>query len=405
MQPAQGQANKGDRNKAFSKLSVHNIAVSDSFDGYVRYIGNAWLQLDGLYGISLQPLLSWNLSPVKRAGTTMTIWPEFWCDPDVELVLEIKLGSLDGKPGFRKGWKFLMQPGMEPFTIDSSAEGYLCFSLLVRGSGFLQIGTLHCRQMLTEWGVVSAGDRRYADPYGGEALSLFDQGDGEAPLIIHFSDFQRRESYEDGMLFRTFGVPGLTFADPRIFSGCYYIGSKEYEQYVSQRIREVMGKLNFRWDQVIFSGFGMGAYAAVHYGIQMPSKAILMTQPVLNITRAAEGEQSLRPGRFPGAMDCLKYLMSVQDEHDQEALNARIWNELDAADLHRTSFAAAYMLQDDYDPTAWNDLVTHLAGKDTTLYGKGVVGRHDDEPKALRNWYLMQYKRILTEEFGRQMGL
>ena len=190
--------------------------------------------------------------------------------------------------------------------------------------------------------------------------------------------------------------------DPRLFDGCFYIGTEDLEKRITETVAHAMQQLHFEGKDVVFSGFGMGAYAALYYGIQFKPSAILMTEPVLDIYTAAKGERTLRPGRFPGAMDAYRYLMLEKGLRDPNVLNDLIWQRTDAADFSQTEFAIAYMQDDDFDPEAYDKLVSHLSKQGVRIYGKGITGRHGDAPDEIRSWYLHQYRRILAERFERQ---
>lgn len=390
--------------KEFSKISVHNIQLIRSWNGEISYVGNAWMVLSGEFGPdgAMSPLLAWDLNPAKYAGRNIHLWPEISTEGDIRLELSVKLGQWNHGGSFVKEERYPITEDRTPFVFaEESTDGYLSMALYASGRGTLRLGTMHCRQEMTPTGTILTGDDRFADRFGGEVLSYYHPGDGKPPLVVHFCDFSKTESYRDAALFELFGVPYVIFADPRLFDGCFYIGSPEYEGYIQGKIQEAKDALEMRSDRMLFSGYGMGGYAAVHYGIPFRPNTIMMAQPIMNITRCAEDERTIRPGRFPGAMDILKYLEMVPVPTTAEEINGRIWKEIDAANLKRTDFAIAYMKEDDYDPTAYSDLIDHLAMKNTLIYGKGITGRHGDDPKAVRNWYYNQFRQILRDEFYR----
>ncbi len=61
------------------------------------------------------------------------------------------------------------------------------------------------------------------------------------------------------------------------------------------------------------------------------------------------------------------------------------------------------MIEDDYDADAYQTLLSHLRSAGAEAYGKGIHGRHNDNTGAIVNWFVMQYKKILHEDFGRKM--
>lgn len=425
------------KRRGFMKISVHNLQVSPFFAGDVRYFGNAWVELSGTFGkkaardetsdwsdktnrtsetaktkgtastvernnADISQLLCWNLCPYKEKDMPVIIFPELWTDGSVESFLEVSVLSKGTKGAPYWFHQYPLRNEMAPIVLSEPIEGQLSFSLFARGKGTLHVGTLHVREQRSTYGTILPGDRRIADSFGGELFSYFDPGDRKPPLTVHFADIDRQEAFGDTKVFRLYGVPQLQFFDPRLFDGCFYIGTEDLEKRITETITHAMQQLHFDGKDVVFSGFGMGAYAALYYGMQFKPVAILMTEPVLDIYTAAKGERTLRPGRFPGAMDAYRYLMLEKGLRDPNVLNDLIWQRTDAADFSQTEFAIAYMQDDDFDPEAYDKLVSHLSKQGVRIYGKGITGRHGDAPDEIRSWYLHQYRRILAERFERQ---
>ena len=117
----------------------------------------------------------------------------------------------------------------------------------------------------------------------------------------------------------------------------------------------------------------------------------------------AANEKHLRSGGFPPALDMLLYLKGDTDEQAVAALNDRFWKKFDATDWSRSEFIVAYMLEDDYDPNAYEQLISHLQSEGVQVYGKGIHGRHNDNTGAIVSWFLSQFERVLREDFGRRM--
>ena len=60
------------------------------------------------------------------------------------------------------------------------------------------------------------------------------------------------------------------------------------------------------------------------------------------------------------------------------------------------------MIEDDYDSDAYNTLISHLDSEGVQVYGKGIHGRHNDDTNGIVRWFSSQFKKILTEDFGRR---
>ena len=84
-----------------------------------------------------------------------------------------------------------------------------------------------------------------------------------------------------------------------------------------------------------------------------------------------------------------------------ERLNRRFWGKFDATDWGRSKFVVSYMVEDDYDATAYASLIAHLRSEGAQVYGKGLHGRHNDNTGGIVNWFSSQFDKLLREDFGR----
>ena len=73
------------------------------------------------------------------------------------------------------------------------------------------------------------------------------------------------------------------------------------------------------------------------------------------------------------------------------------------ADWGRSKLIVSYMLEDDYDPDAYERLCSHLRSGGTRLYGKGIHGRHNDNTGAIVKWFISQFEQVLSEDFARRI--
>jgi accessory secretory protein Asp2 len=168
-------------------------------------------------------------------------------------------------------------------------------------------------------------------------------------------------------------------------------------------IRKYMDELGFTGEQVIMSGLSMGTFGALYYGCDIRPKTIIIGKPLASIGDVAINERIHRPGGFPTSLDILAFIEGDMDEVAVERLNNRFWDKFDRADWRRTKFIVSYMIEDDYDSTAYNTLISHLSAGGVQVYGKGIHGRHNDETNAIVNWFVSQYEKTLLEDFGRRI--
>ena len=77
---------------------------------------------------------------------------------------------------------------------------------------------------------------------------------------------------------------------------------------------------------------------------------------------------------------------------------------MDQQDLTKTNFSIAYMENDDYDPTAFDDLSRHLLNQANRLNSYSLPGRHNDDSAGMLQWFLMRYRQILQHDFVNRHG-
>ena len=234
-----------------------------------------------------------------------------------------------------------------------------------------------------------------------EAFCYFEPGNRKPPFNIYFSGYKTMQGFEGLNMMRQLGCPFLLISEPRLEGGCFYLGSEEYEEMVRGMIQRHMEELGFTGDQMIFSGLSMGTFGAFYYGCDFTPHAVLVGKPLTSIGNIAANEKYLRAGGFPTSLDVLHYLCGSLDDEAVKGANARYWDKFNQADWGNTKFIVAYMIEDDYDATAYQDLISHLHSSGVKLYGKGIHGRHNDDTAGVVQWFRNQYKEMIYEDFRR----
>ena len=59
------------------------------------------------------------------------------------------------------------------------------------------------------------------------------------------------------------------------------------------------------------------------------------------------------------------------------------------------------MLEDDYDMTAYNRLISHIDDVGVEIIGKGIHGRHNDDTYSIVSWFKTQFDETLKLDFKR----
>ncbi len=382
------------------RRALEHFHLNPAFVHHAAYEGHNHLTLSQRYGSGTEmvPILSlrdsimiWEEQPLDlywelRAGENVTISVR---------VRQIAEGSLDTVV---RTWDLTGEDLRAPFFLCSRGRGTLSVTLFAKGEGELNVGPLHTRYAREDAGVFFPGGRRIAGEDGREAAVYFEPGDWKPPLCVYFSGYRTAEGFEGLRMLRDMGVPFLLVTDMALEGGAFYLGNPDFEVKVLSAILDTLEQLHFTQDQLILSGISMGSSGAVYYGAELHPHAVIVGKPLLNLGNIAANERLLRPGGFPTSLDILQRFAGTDGG---ENFNRRIFDRVDAADWEGTEVAASYMAQDDYDPTAYQDLLRHLRGKHATLYGKRITGRHNDNTGAVVEWFVSQYRRILREDFER----
>lgn len=386
------------------KFNLRDLTISHEFSGKVKWDGNYRLILEGEFGESFQQAAFWRYNTLISREQTIDLWLEYHKDSNVEIILTIdkfENGSishiLEHREFDEKELKNIIQ-------IHGGREGgWFSISLKAKGSGYLQIIALHNRISRGTHGYFLPGGERYVAANREEVFCYFEPNDLKPPLNVYFSGYKTLQGFEGYYMMKSMGCPFLLLAEPRLEGGGFYMGTPEYERLYVEIIEKYMGELGFSANQVILSGLSMGTFGALYYGCDIRPHAMIIGKPLASIGNVARNEKYLRPGGFPTSLDVLRCQCRGLDTEAIQKLNNKFWDKFDKTDWGNSKFAISYMLEDDYDADAYHTLLEHLESAGTQVYGKGIHGRHNDNTNAIISWFVMQYKKILREDFGREI--
>ena len=385
------------------KFNPKNIAVAQGFYGSVQWKGNESVVLEGEFGTELNQAVFWRNNIPIFEGQAIELWLEYEKDSEIEVALSITQFVAGSVSEVQQSWYFSEDELEDVIVVDNHlAMGFVFISLLAKGKGKLEIIALNDRHSRRGHGVFLPGGQRYVASNREEIFHYFDPGDLKPPLAVYFSGFKTQQGFEGYYMMRNMGCPFLLIAEPRLDGGSLYMGTEEYETAIADIIRKYMVELGFSKEQVILSGLSMGTFGALYYGCDILPYSIILGKPLASIGDVAENERLHRPGGFPTSLDVLHKVSGGSDEEAIKRLNERFWNKLDAAKWEDTKFVVSYMIEDDYDSTAYQTLLSYVKGNGMKVYGKGIHGRHNDETGAIVAWFKSQYDKILQEDFGRK---
>lgn len=384
------------------KFRPGSLAIAQGFGGSVSWNGNYSVNLEGDYGTELSQIAYWRNNIPVFEGQAIEFWLEYQKDPEVEIALSIVQFRSGSVSTVQQSWYFTEQELEDMVVVDNQmASGPVFISLLAKGHGKLNIIALHDRYSRRGHGLFLPGGKRYVTENREEIFYYFDPGDLKPPLNVYFSGYKTLQGFEGYYMMRKMKCPFLLIAEPRLEGGSFYMGSEEFENAMAEILTSHISELGFTGEQVILSGLSMGTYGALYYGCDIRPHAMLLGKPLASIGDVAENERLHRPGGFPTSLDVLKYVTGENGTDAIQNLNERFWNKFEATDWGKSKFVISYMIEDDYDGTAYDQLISHVKSEGVQVYGKGIHGRHNDATGPIAGWFKSQYDKILREDFDR----
>lgn len=386
------------------KYEMQNLAIAQGFTGSVKWNGNYSVCLEGDYGEGLNQIVYWRNNLPIVSGQCIDLWLEYRKTPGVRISLSVTQFPQGSVSDVAQKWEFSEEELENVVQLENALQdGAFFVSLLAQGSGKLEVIALHDRYSRRGHGHFLPGGERYVTSDREEIFCYFDPGDLRPPLNVYFSGYKTLEGFEGYYLMRGMGCPFLLVSEARLHGGCFYMGTEEYEELLQKLLQKYINRLRFTPDQVIMSGLSMGTFGALYYGCDIRPHALLLGKPLASIGSVAANERLLRPGGFPTSLDVLRYLCGSMDQDAIEQLNARFWNKFSSTDWGNTKFIVSYMIEDDYDPSAYPSMISELRSEGAQVYGKGIHGRHNDDTGSIVKWFSGQFEKILIEDFGRRI--
>lgn len=386
------------------KYKPENLTCSRNFKGTVRWNGQYEVILSGDFGETMEQAAYWKNNIPLFPHQVIDMWLEYKKTPGVEISLvmtRIAAGTVSTILGRKE---FSEEELSKVIQIEAGKTAERVFvSLSAKGSGELRIIALHDRYSRGKHGYFLPGGERYVTSDREEIFCYFDPQDRKPPLNVYFSGYKTMQGFEGYNMMRKMGCPFLLIGEPRLEGGCFYMGSEEYERMLTEVLEKYRKELGFSSDEVILSGLSMGTYGALYYGCEIKPHALLLGKPLASIGDVAAKEQRFRPGAFPTSFDILHYLGGSTSKEAVDRLNDRFWKRFDKADWSRSKFVVSYMIEDDYDSTAYQKILEHISVGGAKVYGRGYHGRHNDNTGDIVNWFISQYRKLLREDFGREI--
>ena len=384
------------------KFNSNFLQVNQLFDGEVVYKGRYNLELTGSFGKDFRQIAYWkNNIPISK-GQTLDLYFEHAKTDDVQVKLRIVMFGSGSVDTIENEWIFDDEQLKDVVRIkNDKAEGMIYASVLAKGEGKLNIYSLHDRYSRDDWGYFLPGGKRYTTTAGEEIFAYFEPGDFKPPLCFYFSGFKTQEGFEGYYMMKKMGCPFVLIAEARLEGGAFYIGDSEYEELMVSIIKKYMKRMRVKADGVIFSGASMGTVASLYYGCDIRPNTLILAKPLVNLGNVARNETLVRVGTFSNSLEVVLKNYGNLSDKSLDLLNQRFWDKFDKADWSKTKFIIAYLYEDDYDTSAYADILSHINSEGVQVYGKGIHGRHTDNTAAVFEWFKQHYAKVLREDFGR----
>lgn len=387
-------------------LGSYNINVSPEFTGTIKQDGEAFLELDGDFSqFKDKPMISWEYN-VSLDVKNLSLVLQYEHDEGIEISMILEK-YYSGSNVISEVLSFSEEEINKGVTVDGKDdEAYISVSLQVKGQGVLKLGPLHYRMNRHGYGEFLLGGKKVVDPKNKDELFyLYNPGNLKPPLTVYFSGFKGAEGFEGYFMMKGLGTPFLLIADQRMQGGSFYLGSEYLEQQITQAIQDTLDQLGFTNEQLILSGLSMGTFGAMYYAINLQPKYVVIGKPLASIGNIVKTQRIDRPIMdFVSVLDMQNLLEGDLSEASSNRLNERFWQPFKEADFSNTEFDIAYMKNDDYDGTAYHDLLEVLSKSNSNVISKGILGRHNDNSDAIVDWFYSQYKRILRKDYGRRVN-
>lgn len=384
------------------KYDPHSLSISQNFKGSVFWNGFNGVELEGDYGDDYYQVAYWRGNIPVFKDQSIDFWLEYEKYDSVSIQLKIEQFQSGSLSTLQNRWIFSEEDLQSLVCItNKKMDGPVFVSLLAKGKGKLKILGLHDRHSRKEYGSFLPGGIRKVTSKREEVFMYFDPGDMKPPLNVYFSGYKTQEGFEGFYMMRSMGAPFLLISESRLEGGAFYLGDKEYENLIVSGIHDCLNQLGFDRSQLILSGLSMGTFGALYNGCKLKPHAILLGKPLASLGDMAQNERISRPGGFPTSLDVLTKNYGDMSEKSMDALNHRFWDLFGQTDWSQTKFIVSYMLEDDYDMTAYNRLISHIDDVGVEIIGKGIHGRHNDDTYGIVAWFKNQYDGILKSDFCR----
>ncbi|MHA6603168.1 accessory Sec system protein Asp2 [Aerococcus urinae] len=383
------------------RMNINLIQLQEKFKGNYRLEGHNELIIDTIAEREWTPLLYWQRNIVASPDRYLDLWLEYQTTNSLEIRLRLyytRLGSINEVVEMSLHTEEDLK---EAILLNPREDSYVTCCLEVRGQGGLSLSDLHVRHARNGFGEFLPGGEIIRDKNREELIVYFHPGNLKPPLNVYFSGYRTAEGFEGFWMMKNLDHPFILVGDPRSEGGAFYQVSQELEDKLLNKINECLENLGFSQGEIIFSGLSMGTTGACYFSSFYNPYAVVIGKPLLSLGNMAKKQRLVRPNDFQTSLDLVNRFDHGKQEEAIDFLNQNIIDQMSQGDYEGTTFAVTYMRNDDYDDTAYYNLLEVLKDKHTKVISKSFLGRHNDNTPGITNWFFNQYKRLLQEAESR----
>ncbi|MDR2660916.1 MAG: accessory Sec system protein Asp2 [Lactobacillaceae bacterium] len=338
------------------------------------------------------------------AANSSYIWMEYESQGDIEVRLDIDFYNNQNATGIVKTIS-IPQSNLRklneftPFGI-SYSDYQLTYYL--KGKGSFEFKNIHIRRSRHGLGMLLAGGEWTNVDGVNEMLSYFNPGVKKGPLVVSFAGSRLyTDKYELMSTYESMGVPHLLFTDARTQGGAFTIGTPEYEDAVTNRIKQALDELEIDGSQLIMVGYSLGSYPALFYTgklaeLGLQPAVVFAAKPIIqlgtftadkNVGAAIQWNYDIRR-LFTGRMDA----------SDTQRLNNRLWETLEKADWSKTETYLFTMDRDEYDGVSLPILQEFFKKHNAKVIWEEEKGFHIEKISEMFKFIMDNLKRIVEEK-------
>jgi accessory secretory protein Asp2 len=273
----------------------------------------------------------------------------------------------------------------------------LTVQLYLKGSGKIRIGKIWTYRDKAGLGHFLPGDMKTTTPDNEAIYSYHIPGKQPKKLIVGFSGALNEVPQYERQSMAKFGTPVLLFMDLRERSGVFHLGrgmNTSYEETLIAIIDEKLSENGLTRKDLILTGWSMGSFSALYYGLKMQAGHIIPCKPVVHLGKVTADTWLIY--KNDGTMiDARQYLTGRTDAADTEHLDGLLDDIIVTTDTAQTNVHAFAMENDELDRSiAWfeQDLKPHV--KQLSL--ETHKGFHADARKEM-GYFILNTLRTIIE--------